>query len=96
MPSLTQQEIVSLLPSVPDWRIESEELTRTFSFGDFKASLKFVNKVGEMAEEAGHHPDIGIRYNRVRLALTTHDAGGLTQKDFDLATHISEVSQSIK
>ena len=53
--------------------------------GDFRAALGFVNRVGDLAEEAGHHPDIDIRYNRVRLALVTHDAGGLTSKDFDLA-----------
>ena len=58
---------------------------RTFLFKDFRASLAFVNKVGDLAEDAGHHPDIDIRYNKVRLALVTHDAGGITQKDFDLA-----------
>jgi 4a-hydroxytetrahydrobiopterin dehydratase len=60
-------------------------LTRTFSFKDFSAALAFVNKVGEQAEKANHHPDIDIRYNRVRLSLVTHSAGGLTAKDFDLA-----------
>jgi len=60
-------------------------LTRTFSFQDFPAALAFVNRVGERAEEAGHHPDIDIRYNKVRLGLVTHDMGGLTVKDFDLA-----------
>ena len=55
------------------------------------ASLAFVNQVGQLAEAAGHHPDIDIRYNRVRLALVTHDAGGLTAKDFDLAQKINGV-----
>jgi len=55
--------------------------------------LRFVNQVGELAELAGHHPDIDIHYNRVRLALTTHDAGGLTQKDFDLATQAQKLSE---
>jgi 4a-hydroxytetrahydrobiopterin dehydratase len=82
---LTDAEISSRLKSLPDWKIESGELTRTFSFKDFVGSLAFVNKVGDAAEKAGHHPDIDIRYNRVRLALITHDAGGLTAKDFDLA-----------
>ena len=66
-------------------RSKRDELVRTFQFKDFRQSLSFVNKVGEAAEDAGHHPDIDIRYNRVRLSLTTHDAGGLTEKDFDLA-----------
>ena len=85
MPPLSDHEIKSKLVTVPDWQIESGELMRTFLFKDFRASLAFVNKVGEAAEQAGHHPDIDIRYNKVRLALVTHDAGGITQKDFDLA-----------
>ena len=85
MPALSDKEIQSLLSSVPDWQIESGELVRTFLFKDFRASLAFVNKVADAAESAGHHPDIDIRYNKVRLALVTHDAGGITQKDFDLA-----------
>jgi 4a-hydroxytetrahydrobiopterin dehydratase len=85
MPPLSAAEISSRLTSVPDWQIESGELVRTFLFKDFRASLAFVNQVGELAEKAGHHPDIDIRYNKVRLALVTHDAGGITAKDFDLA-----------
>ena len=85
MASLSDSEIKSRLVTVPDWQIESGELVRTFLFKDFRASLAFVNKVGDSAENADHHPDIDIRYNKVRLALFTHDAGGVTQKDFDLA-----------
>jgi 4a-hydroxytetrahydrobiopterin dehydratase len=85
MPPLTDKEIQSSLVSIPDWQIESGELVRTFLFKDFRASLAFVNKVADAAENASHHPDIDIRYNKVRLALVTHDAGGISQKDFDLA-----------
>ena len=85
MVALTDQQAQSLLTSLPDWKIEDGELVRTLSFKDFRASLAFVNRVGELAESAGHHPDIDIRYNKVRLALVTHDAGGLTNNDFDLA-----------
>jgi len=85
MAALSEHEIKSSLVTVPDWQIESGELVRTFLFKDFRASLAFVNRVGGIAENAGHHPDIDIRYNKVRLALVTHDAGGITQKDFDLA-----------
>ena len=85
MPKLSSVKIASLLGNRPDWQIESGELTKTFTFKNFSAALAFVNRVGERAEEAGHHPDIDIRYNRVRLALVTHDAGGLTAKDFNLA-----------
>jgi 4a-hydroxytetrahydrobiopterin dehydratase len=89
---LSTEEAVSHLNALPRWRIEKGELTRTFDFKDFKAALAFVNLVGERAEEAGHHPDIDIRYNRVRLALVTHDAGGLTAKDFDLATEADRLA----
>jgi 4a-hydroxytetrahydrobiopterin dehydratase len=85
MPALAQQQANALLGSVPAWDIQGGELIRTFQFKDFRASLGFVNRVGELAEQAGHHPDIDIRYNKVRLALVTHDEGGITTKDFDLA-----------
>jgi 4a-hydroxytetrahydrobiopterin dehydratase len=85
MKQLTAQEISTHLVALPEWRIEEGVLARTFQFEDFVAALAFVNQVGERAEEAGHHPDIDIRYNKVRLGLVTHDAGGLTAKDFDLA-----------
>lgn len=91
MPALSQSDIQQRLISIPDWQIESGELTRTFLFRDFRASLGFVNKVGELAESAGHHPDIDIRYNKVRLALVTHDAGGITEKDFDLAAQADKL-----
>jgi 4a-hydroxytetrahydrobiopterin dehydratase len=83
--ALTLEQAQSRLSRVPGWLIEHGELVKTFSFRDFRAALGFVNRVGEAAETAGHHPDIDIRYNRVRLSLVTHDAGGLTEKDFDLA-----------
>jgi 4a-hydroxytetrahydrobiopterin dehydratase len=85
MNRLTAKEIATHLGALPEWRIEKGELTRTFTFKDFLAALAFVNRVGERAEEAGHHPDIDIRYNKVRLGLVTHDMGGLTVKDFNLA-----------
>lgn len=90
---LNDAEISSRLQFLPDWRVESGVLSRTFAFEDFLSSLTFVNRVGELAEKVGHHPDIDIRYNRVRLALTTHDAGGLTEKDFDMAIEASKLGQ---
>jgi 4a-hydroxytetrahydrobiopterin dehydratase len=89
---LSASEVASHLSKRSAWRIEAGELERNFQFDDFRASLRFVNRVGELAEEAGHHPDIEIHYNRVRLSLMTHDAGGLTAKDFDLATRIDELA----
>lgn len=85
MPNLSPAEIASRLTAHPDWQIENAELVRTFEFDSFRAAVAFVNQVAALAEAANHHPDIDIRYNRVRLSLVTHDAGGLTAKDFNLA-----------
>jgi len=92
MQALSLEEARSRLAGLPGWQIEAGELVKTFQFKDFRAALRFVNQVGELAEAAGHHPDVDIRYNRVRLALVTHDAGGLTPKDFDLAAKAQKLS----
>lgn len=91
MAALSAHEIDSRLKNLAGWQAETGELVRTFQFPDFRASLRFVNAVGELAENAGHHPDIDIRYNKVRLALVTHDAGGITAKDFELADGINRL-----
>jgi len=91
MAALSQSDIESRLQSIPGWHIDGGELTRTVERKDFVAALAFVNKVGDLAEKAGHHPDIDIRYNKVRLGLVTHDEGGLTSKDFDLAAAVDRV-----
>jgi 4a-hydroxytetrahydrobiopterin dehydratase len=91
MAPLSAEDANLSLRALPDWKILAGELVKTFQFKDFRSALCFVNQVGELAEEAGHHPDIDIRYNRVRLGLTTHDAGGLTVKDFDLAARAEKL-----
>ncbi|MDE3066052.1 MAG: 4a-hydroxytetrahydrobiopterin dehydratase [Verrucomicrobiota bacterium] len=85
MEKLSGAQIEAAMASVPDWRRNGAVISRTFQFKDFPAAMKFVNAVADLAEKAWHHPDIDIRWNRVTLALTTHDAGGLTERDFDLA-----------
>jgi 4a-hydroxytetrahydrobiopterin dehydratase len=85
MPALSPEDVRFRLQKLPGWSTETGELTKTFQFKNFADALGFVNQIGAAAEQAGHHPDIDIRYNRVRLALVTHDAGGLTDKDFSLA-----------
>jgi len=77
--------------TVPAWRRQGDAIVRTFQFPDFPAAVTFVNQVAPLAEAAAHHPDIDIRWNRVTLLLTTHDAGGLTEKDFSLARQIDAV-----
>jgi 4a-hydroxytetrahydrobiopterin dehydratase len=91
MAALSQSEIDTRLSSLSAWGIQGGELTRTFTHQDFRTALAFVNKVGDLAEKAGHHPDIDIRYNKVRLGLVTHDAGGLTAKDFELASAVDKL-----
>jgi len=88
MPLLTETEIQALLSRVPAWERRGVELRRTFSFPDFRGALAFVNRVAGLAEAANHHPDIDIRYSKVTLVLSTHDAGGLTARDFALAESI--------
>ena len=84
--------IVLLLSTLPEWSRAGEIISRTFGFKDFPAAMKFVNAVAELAEQAQHHPDVDIRWNKVTLALTTHDAGGLTEKDFALAKQCDALS----
>jgi 4a-hydroxytetrahydrobiopterin dehydratase len=86
MSVLTPEVVQERLRSLPQWKLEGKEIVREFSFADFVAAMAFVNRVAEQAEKAGHHPDIDIRYNKVRLALVTHDKGGLTEQDMRLAT----------
>ena len=81
----SEDQIASGLESHPSWVELNGEIQRTFEFDDFKAAMKFVNSVAEYAERVQHHPDVLIRYNKVTLSVSTHDAGGITQKDFDLA-----------
>lgn len=83
-----EEEIESLMRKIPEWDHEGKTIQRSVEFGEFMEGIDFVNAVAEIAEEAGHHPDIDIRYSTVNLTLTTHDAGGLTDSDFELARKI--------
>jgi len=88
MTPLTHTEISTALKNLPGWQLERGAIVQTFEFADFVAAMAFVNRVAVAAEAAGHHPDIDIRWNHVRLALSSHDAGGITSKDIDLADSI--------
>jgi len=85
MARLTRPQTSALLRTVPEWRRSGSRILRVYEFKDFVAAMRFVNRAARLAEKASHHPDIDIRWNRVTLALTTHDEGGLTEKDFSLA-----------
>lgn len=92
--ALSQTEIQGKIRALPGWELtKSKAIQKKFTFGGFKEALAFVNQVGELAEKFDHHPDLTVNYNKVTLNLTTHSAGGLTAKDFDLATHIEKIGK---
>jgi len=91
MPKLTAAQIKSALVAVPDWKKTGVTIARPFGFKDFPAAIRFVNAVARLAEKAGHHPDIDIRWNKVTLTLTTHSEGGLTEEDFKLARQVDQL-----
>ena len=91
MSELTPDQIKAALPSLKDWKKSAATIGRTFQFKDFAAAMNFVNNVAKVAEEANHHPDIDIRWNKVTLHLTTHNAGGLTENDVALAQKIDRL-----
>jgi len=85
MQTLDDAAIKRRLEDLTEWSEMNGSLQRTYQFKNFVEAMSFVNKVAELAERAQHHPDILIRYGKVTLTLSTHDAGGITEKDFDLA-----------
>jgi 4a-hydroxytetrahydrobiopterin dehydratase len=89
---LTEAKIILALAAVPEWQRSGDVIARTFQFKDFPGAMNFVNAVADLAEQAQHHPDMDVRWNKVTLALTTHDAGGLTEKDFALARQCDALS----
>ncbi len=93
MPPMTKDEVNARLQQYQGWERDDDEIEKKFAFDDFKASMAFVNRVAELAEAADHHPDINIKYNRVKLTLSTHSEGGITEKDFALAGQIDAAAQ---
>ena len=88
---IPSKEIALLLENIPEWTHDGDEISRAWQFRDFGDAMIFVNRVAELAQTHEHHPDILIRYNKVALTLTTHDANGLTNKDFFLAQQIDDL-----
>jgi 4a-hydroxytetrahydrobiopterin dehydratase len=85
---LNAQDIKEWLKKLPEWEHDKKHIERAFEFDDFTQAMEFVNGVAEIAEEEDHHPDIDVRYNKVRIALSTHSEGGLTELDFEVAEKI--------
>lgn len=88
---LTQDEIEQRLRNLQGWEVREKKLTKAFSFKDFMGAIEFVNRLAPVAESQGHHPDLQVGWGRVVVELTSHDAGGLTSKDFELASLIDKV-----
>ncbi len=91
---LTLPEAEEYYENIPGWNLEREKphkISRTFTFDDFKQAMEFVNKIAEIAEKEGHHPDIGIHYNKVDIELYTHAVNGLSENDFIMAARINKI-----
>jgi 4a-hydroxytetrahydrobiopterin dehydratase len=91
MHKLSDSEIAARLATTRGWSLDGDMITRTFKLPSFPAALVFASAVGHLAEQADHHPDILIKHRNVTLTLSTHDAGGLTTNDFDLAAEINHL-----
>jgi 4a-hydroxytetrahydrobiopterin dehydratase len=89
---LSESDIQTHLSQLSGWTLADKEIQCVRKFKDFVEAIAFVNRLVDPAESAGHHPDIAISYNKVTISLTTHDAGGLTLSDFEMAKVISEIA----
>jgi 4a-hydroxytetrahydrobiopterin dehydratase len=92
MATMSDTEVKDALADLPGWELSGGEIVKEYKFADFAVAMTFVNQVAEAAEAANHHPDIDIRWNKVKLALATHSEGGLTQNDFGLAAQIESLA----
>lgn len=90
---LRQKQLKTQLSNVQGWKRRGRQISKLYVFEDFVQSIRFVNRVAKLAEDMNHHPDIDIRYNKVKLTLTTHDEGGLTMRDFRLARKIDQTNR---
>ncbi len=91
MSDLLEDEELAALKKCPEWDYENKAISRTVEFEEFTEAIDFVNDLAEIAEEAQHHPDITIRHTKVTLKLTTHDAGGVTDLDIELAQRVDNL-----
>lgn len=89
---LSDNQVERYLQDLPGWELDDQSITRSLEFDGFNEAIAFINDIAPLADEADHHPEIFNVYNEVELTLTTHDVGGLTDKDFDLAAEINRVA----
>ena len=89
---LEQSQVMEYLKAVHGWFLIGDTIVREYKFKDFKEAMAFINKAADLAEKEGHHPDIYVSYNKVKITLTTHSAGGLTENDFILAAKMHSLN----
>ncbi|MDZ4832929.1 MAG: 4a-hydroxytetrahydrobiopterin dehydratase [Candidatus Melainabacteria bacterium] len=92
VPPLTAEEFQPLLEELSDWEVKDDSrLLKSYKFNDFKSALKLANRIGEIAEQEGHHPDLLVRWGELKIELWTHKINGLTESDFILAAKIDKI-----
>lgn len=91
MDVLSKEDLKRMLKKVPEWEIDGKKIVRTIEFDGFTEAVDFLTEVAEVAEDEGHHPDVDIRYGKVVLMLTTHDAGGVTEADVEVAQRLDNL-----
>jgi 4a-hydroxytetrahydrobiopterin dehydratase len=96
MTVLDKREVERRLQGLPGWQRHEDEIRKEYRFGDFRTAVAFVDLVAQAAEAADHHPDIEIKYNRVRMTLSTHSEGGVTEKDIARAARIDAAAAEVK
>jgi 4a-hydroxytetrahydrobiopterin dehydratase len=96
MPPLADPVIAERLAALPGWKRDGDEIGKTFELPSFPDAIIFVTRIADRAEAANHHPDLDIRYRKVRVALSTHDQGGITENDFALAAEIEAIADAGK
>jgi 4a-hydroxytetrahydrobiopterin dehydratase len=94
MALLSKEAVHERIEKIAGWSQPGNSLHKKYTFKSFLSGIQFVNKIAEAAENAGHHPDIGINYNVVSITLSTHSEGGVTEKDFNLAEKIDQIRAS--
>ncbi|MFZ1054438.1 MAG: 4a-hydroxytetrahydrobiopterin dehydratase [Opitutaceae bacterium] len=93
---MSPKQVRARMEAVPRWARRTRVIQRQFQFAGFSEAMDFVNRIAKTAEKADHHPDIDIRWNKVTLALTTHSEGGLTEKDFSMASEADRVFSRLR
>ena len=92
MPKLTREEIRQILTELPGWVFTEDQIEKEFTFSTYMAGIEFVNRLAAKAEEHNHHPDLEVGWCRVKVAFTSHDTGGVTERDVKMATAAEQIS----